>query len=376
MRLLVAGLTGQLGHGLVEVAADAGAEIVPLVRPLPRRAAGERVARAFGDAELAARTLAGDVGEPFWRLDAGALDRLAPEVDAVVDLAGEVDWTARDGALFRTNVTGALHGLAIARALHARGGRCRLYCLASSVYVAGARRGRIPEARLGADATRTRYEQTKWHGERSVLDASDGVADGPRALVARVGGLVGSSSTGATLRRNSLYLLADEWDRLPGGLLPRFGDGRVDMLPRDVAAALLLRAVRAAVDAGEAAPEVVHVCAGESAPRTDAVLEVAASLDAGARLRRVRRVPVPERALVAASLHAGRFLALSRPRGNAVVGVRYLTIERIFERDRLAALVGGELPAASAEQIARLAFGLEPAAARPAGDPALARYRE
>jgi len=372
VKILVAGLTGQLGHGLAEAAA-ASVELVPVARRGARRSAAERVARTFASRALADATVEGDVAEPVWGLSDANFERLAPEVDGVVNLAAEVDWTAPDRRLFAANALGALNGLECARRLRARSGRCAFYCLASSVHVAGGRTGSVPEARLGPDGRRTRYEQSKWHGEEAVLGAPAACDDGLGLLVARIGGLVGSSTTGATVRRNSLYLLADRWGDLPGGLMPSFGSGRIDVLPRDVVGALLLRALRAAARRG-GGRRIVHVCAGETAPRTDALIALAQSLDAAGRLAPVRQVPAPRGAMVWAAQNAERFLDLSRERGNAVAGLRYLALDRLFERGRLAELVGGDLPGASVELVARLVFGLDEPARAAGGDPALARF--
>jgi dTDP-4-dehydrorhamnose reductase len=62
VRILVAGITGQLGHGLVEVAGDGGVELVPVTRRVGRRDAATRMARLFrARPELAERTIEGDV---------------------------------------------------------------------------------------------------------------------------------------------------------------------------------------------------------------------------------------------------------------------------------------------------------------------------
>ena len=85
--------------------------------------------------------------------------------------------------------------------------------------------------------------------------------------------------TGATSRRNSLYMLADRLEDLPLGVLPISRGGRVDMLHRDVAAGLLLDALRALHERPNEEPEIVHVCAGESAPTTEAVFRALDSVD-------------------------------------------------------------------------------------------------
>jgi hypothetical protein len=60
---------------------------------------------------------------------------------------------------------------------------------------------------------------------------------------------------------------------------------------------------------------------------------------------------------------------------NLLVGLRYLALDRVFERARIASLVDGPLPKVSAEQLARLVFESEPFAPPPLeGDLVLARF--
>lgn len=375
MRVLVAGITGQLGHGLVEVAAARDVELVPLARSVGRRDAAARVRRAFRDhPELADRTLEGDVTAPRWGLSDATLRTLAGEVDVVLDLAGETNWAAPTRRLLATNVTGATQGHEVARALRAAGGERVAYCYASSIHAAGARLGRIPESPFDAHGERTPYEQSKWLAERRLLDVVR-AGSGPPVGIARVGGLVGNSVTGETAKRNSLYMLADRWERLPGRLLPMVGRGRIDMLPRDVAADLLLRFAEGLWRSAPPRPEIGHVCAGESAPTAAALLGALRSVDGEGRVAPPRALPLPARPLVWASQHVDRFHALSTLQRNAVIGLRYLALDRVFERSRLARLVGCDLPAPTVEQLARLAFelpGPEPVPWR--RDQALARF--
>lgn len=373
MRALVAGLTGQLGHGLVETAGDR-LEIVPLVRPVGRRGPARRVESAFRDRpELAAATVEGDVTQRRFGLDDEAVRRLAPEIDVVLNVAGETDWAAPQRRLFGANVLGAANGLELARALHDAGGRCGLYCYASSIHAAGGMAGRIAEVQLGPDADRTPYEQTKWLGEQAVLEGGRG--DGPAVAVARMGGLVGSSRTGHTVKRNSLYTLADRWDDLPRGLMPVHPRGRVDMLPRDMAAEALIGLVEGVRERRPPEPVIAHVCAGEAAPSTLALLRAVRSLDLAGVRSRVRALPVPRRPLVWATQNAERFLSLSGADRNVVMGLRYLAIDRVFERARLAQL-SGALPAPSLEELVRLVFGAGAGEVEPAPEyGSLARFR-
>lgn len=371
MRILVAGITGQLGRGLVEVAADRDVEIVPLARRVGRRDAATRVRRTLRAGELAERTIEGDVSAPYWGLDRFSLRELAGSVDVVLNLAGETNWAAPTRRLVAVNALGATHGHAVARAL-AGSGEPPLYCYASSIHAAGAVLGQVPEVPFGALARRTPYEHAKWLAERRLLDPVR-VADGPPVVIARIGGLVGNSATGETAKRNSLYMLADRLDLLPGGVLPLVRRGRVDMLPRDVAADLLLGLLEHARERPPATPLIAHVCAGEAAPTAEALLAALRGLDGGA-VRVPRSVRMPARPVVWASQNFDRVSELSLAQRNALIGLRYVALDRWFERRRLAAAVGGPLPAPSADELARLAFERPlRAPAAPPRDPVLAR---
>lgn len=370
MRILVAGMTGQLGHGLVDVAAEHDVELVPLTRRIGRRDATARLGRMFRSApELAERAIEGDVTAPYWGLSAARVRRLAGEVDAVLDIAGETNWAAPTRRLHAVNVLGALHGQQLAKAIGEHGD-APLYCYASSIHAAGAVRGLVAELPFPAQGERTAYEQSKWIAERRLLDGGRTV---PTAI-ARIGGLVGNSVTGATAKRNSLYMLADRWESMPGGLMPYVRRGRVDMLPRDEAARLLLGMIARLRSEPAREPQIAHVCAGESAPTTDALL---AAIDyvAEGRVPSRRRVPVPARALVWGSNNLDRLRNFPDAEQNLLVGLRYLALDRVFERARIASLSDGPLPKVSAEQLARLVFESEAGEPLPLrGDPVLARF--
>ena len=171
-------------------------------------------------------------------------------------------------------------------------------------------------------------------------------------------------------------MLADRFDALPFGILPVSRTGRVDMLPRDVAARMLLDALSALHMAPPEEPEIVHVCAGESAPRTEAVLKALESLDHAHRRGRARTVRVPVATLLAASEELGRYHRVTPGWQNALIGLRYLSLDRIFERSRLASLVPDPLPRMTMEQLVRSAFelALPDPAPRGGGTFSLARF--
>jgi nucleoside-diphosphate-sugar epimerase len=223
--------------------------------------------------------------------------------------------------------------------------------------VAGGRSGRIPEVAFGPDPSRTAYEHSKWLAERLLIARARALPDVP-LLVARIGGLVGSSATGRTAKRNSLYALVDSSDELPGRILPLVRGARVDMLPRDRAARMLLEAVEAVAARAPAEPQLAHVCAGDSAPTIAAIVEALRWTDWPGRVAPPRPVPVPGSWVRWAGEQLDRVHPLSARRRNTVMGLRYLGQDRVFERDRLRALVHEPLADTSAEELVRLAFEL------------------
>ena len=372
MRILVAGLTGQLGAGVVEAAEDLGFELIPVVRSLHGHRPEQRLERLFADLpRLREATVEGDVTLPRWGLD-DCLDRLAPEVDAVLNVAAETNWAAPARRLTAVNVLGAVNGRRLAAALTARHPRCAAYCYASSVFAAGGRTGLVPEDRFGPERNRTAYEQSKWLAEEALLN--DPGEEAPPLAIARIGGLLGNSRTGATARRHSLYLLADRLDHVVGRVLPLDPRGRVDMLPREQAGEALLRFVGSAVRLACAEPLIAHVCAGESAPTTRSLFDTLRALDVYGRVSRPRLVPLPGQASLVASNQLERFRAFPPRWRNAIEGMRYLTLDRVFERERLARLLAGQVPSPPVELIVRLAFGLDPGPGSRAASPSLARF--
>jgi nucleoside-diphosphate-sugar epimerase len=372
VRILLAGVTGQLGHGLVTAAHTAGVEIVPVTRKIGRLAATERLARLYPDrTELAAEAITGEVTQPLWGIEPATLRRLAPRIDLVLNVAAETNWAAPDKRLYEVNELAAVHGLAVAEALRDTHPRCGAYVHGSSVFTAGDQLGRVTETPFSAAANRTVYEHTKWLAETRLMAARSRVAVG----IARIGGLLGDSVTGATAKRNSLYLLADG-SNLLRHTLPFSRRGRVDMLPRDLAAEALLQLAFGVLRLSAREPQIAHVCAGEDAPILTEVLAAARRIDPIGQHRHPTPVPVPSRWLSQACIRLPGFLPLPPKIRIAVEGMRYLALERIFERERLRRFLTAAPPAPTAELIARLAFDLRPAEAAPAQPHRpLARFR-
>jgi thioester reductase-like protein len=365
VNVLITGLTGQLGAGVHETRDSHDVELIPLIRRMHGRDPTRWLSFRFPDSpDLVENALAGDITQPLWGLDERDLLALAPRVDVVVNLAAETNWAAREHILHKTNALGAAQGLRLARALYELRGRCRLYCHVGSIYVAGGRTGWIEEQAFGPDGCRTPYEHTKWLGEQMLIHDARAQPDVSLAIV-RVGTLLGHSRTGATVSRNALYMLADRASKITRGVIPTAAGGRIDALPRDVAGEYLLRTVRAAYERAQRQPAIYHLCAGESAPTLSSLLAAAHSLDAGESLGTLRPLRMPAASILWLSQNIGRFADTNPALLNALTGLRYLGLDRIFERSRLAMLLGGDLPRVSADLLAQLVFGLDPRDAQP-----------
>lgn len=372
MKLLVAGLTGQLGTGVLEAVADGRGGDGPLELVAVRRASSPRRL----DAEQVPTVLAGDVRRPLWGLTDDDLSGPAADVDAVVNLAADTNWAAGPRDLFATNTLGAVQGYRLATELSRRAGRAVPYVYLSSVYVAGGAVGEIPERLHPTSGDRTAYERAKWQAERQLL--SDAADDGrPPLLIARAPALVGNARTGRTLWRNSMYLLADRWDDFPGGLLPAMRDARVDVLPRDTAGDALLRLVRAALDRPPVGGLVCHLGLGEAAPSLRSLLAAARTRGRGRGRGEPRLTPVGARTLVWTTQNVERFLALTPAWQNTLIGLRYVGLDRVFSRPVLAGLLGADLPAVDTDLLARLIFGGAPQELdSPVGNGSMARFPE
>ncbi len=357
MKVLVSGLTGQLGCGLVESSAERHLQLIPLMRASGSRPVADRLRRLFGEPQMLGAPVIGDVCSEAWGLGEAGIRRLAPQVNTIVNLAADTNWASPQRRLHAVNVIGALAGYELTRKLQTASGSRKTYIHASTIHAVGDLSGWIAEQPFPVEADRTAYEHSKWVAERLLLEQAN-QADAPALLIARIGGLVGSAKTGATTRRNSLYVLADRWDELPLHALALCRRGRVDMLPRDVAGGMIVDLIEAAERKHDAPAEIVHACAGESAPTAEAVIAALRSLDILDQRSRVTTVPMPMKLLTTLSRQLERVERLHPNLRNALIAMRYLAFDRMFERDRLAARLPGPPPAVTAEEIVRLTFAL------------------
>lgn len=358
MTIFVAGLSGQIGHAVVDHGAT---KVIGLVR---RSTGTTRLRRRIESRSREIELVYGDITVPHWGLERGALEKLAAEVTCVVNCAGSTDWQGSAESLHVSNVVGAVYGVGFAARLAEISGRSVPYLHTSTTYVAGSAIGVVPETRLGAGADRTRYEHFKWMGEQAVLRQAADV--GVPVLLARMPALLGDSHTGETLYKNSLYQLSERWNDIPLGLLPAMKNARVDCVPRNTAAQVLIALANGLAARSFPDIEIVHITNGVNAPTLRALLEAARMVDQHAFDKWLRVVPAGRDHVVNASALGERFGRLPAKWQNTLIGLRYIGLDRTFDRANLLSALdsldkSAAAPAISIEAAARLTFGLHPA---------------
>lgn len=177
-RVLLTGITGNLGAAMAIRLLRAGDEVYALVRSR-RRGTGPRRARE----SLALLPEAAGLDAAAWaRLhivdadmtDTGGMEalRLPAPVDETWHFASSLKYMPRDrDEIHRANLTGMRNTLALHRRHAAHGARCHYV---STAYLAGRGVTRVPEARIPYDdelAFNNEYERSKLLAENEFLDA-------------------------------------------------------------------------------------------------------------------------------------------------------------------------------------------------------------
>jgi len=343
--LLLTGATGFLGTQIARrVLRDTDCRIVALVRAVDHTAAQRRLSRTWWDwPELAeaigarVEVVCGDVAVPHLGLDGATYDRLAHTVIHIIHTAADLRLNAPIDELRLTNVGGTAHVLELARAAHADHGLKR-FSHVSTAYVAGGRRGDVPETALTDEfGFSSRYELSKYEGERLVAAAKSELP----ISVFRPGMIVGDSRTGEIRTFNTLYYLLRLY--LTGKIrtLPAHPNLRVNMIPVDYVADVVARLTFETRAEGL----TFHLTAPSNSLPT--VSELADFLrdwahdQLGIQLPRPRFIPLPRR------FSRGRYrvqsaLQPSRRRifDNLLTLLPYFYEERQFRRDNVERLTG------------------------------------
>ena len=316
MTVLVSGATGFLGTALMR---GIGEPVVALLRGADWANRAKTLHRRTG---ATVRGVPGDVRRPNRGLPASLVAELRDEVDTVINLAGDVSWSAPWSRLVEINVDGAAHAAELSRAL----GATLLH--ASSLYAGYDHGDEVYEVLLRERPKLTKYERTKLRAEWAVARICQ--AHDVPAVIARIPALSGDfdpvpgARSGATKVPFSRIIQTGVWPVLP------FASGaRLDVCPRDLVATKLLRLL------GEAAPDpaIRNVGQGAGAPLVEAFAREAAEATLGDTRLFPRPVRMPARWLRAVSQQADRLN--ESPKNSAVIGLRYFASKTVFNSSGL-----------------------------------------
>ncbi|WP_020667188.1 SDR family oxidoreductase [Amycolatopsis nigrescens] len=319
MTLLVSGATGFLGTALLRkvdqpvVALLRGGDWANRAKTLQRRTGAQ------------VRGVPGDVRRPNWGLPDELVAELRDEVDAVINLAGDVSWSAPWSRLVEINVEGATNSAELARKLGAT------LVHASSLYAGYDHGEEVYEVLLEERPKLTKYERTKLRGEWAVARIAR--AHGVPTVIARIPALSGDFEevpgvrSGATKVPFSRIIQTGVWPVLP------FASGaRLDICPRDLVAAKMLSAL---AELPDPPPDVVvrNIGQGAAAPLVEAFAKEAAAATHGDTRLFPRPVRMPAKWLRAVSQQADRLD--ESPKNSAVIGLRYFASKTVFSSSGL-----------------------------------------
>jgi thioester reductase-like protein len=274
MTVLLTGATGFVGtEVLARLLGEGDDRVVAIVRARDGDDARRRAAALLDGLGAApsqrarVRAVAGDLTAAGLGLSAADTTRLIDEVTAIVHCAASVSFTQSLAEARAINVVGTRGVVQLAQRIAARG-RLRRLVHVSTAYVAGRHHGRFTERDLWVgQAFRNSYEQTKAEAEALVRRAAARLP----AVVVRPSIVVGDSGTGWTQSFNVLYWPLRAFAR---GLLPTIparADGRVDVVPVDYVADVILHLLRERPDVRG----TVHAAAGDDALTVEQLIHLA-----------------------------------------------------------------------------------------------------
>ena len=253
MSALLTGATGFLGMEVLARLLERGDDVIVLVRGDAERRTQE-VLQTLGTPEQRVRAIAGDLTEPGLSIPC--------EVTEIVHCAASISFSLPLDEARRINVDGTRRVLAAAHRLP----RLRRLVHVSTAYVAGRHRGRFAGHDLDVGQSfRNSYERSKHEAEALLRDEADGLP----LVVARPSIVVGESDTGWTPAFNVLYWPLRAFDRGLLDRVPAARGGRVDVVPVDYVADVLVTLLDSETTG------TAHLVAGDDAPTNAQLVELA-----------------------------------------------------------------------------------------------------
>lgn len=195
--------------------------------------------------------LIGDLAESRPLLDDPSWQALSRDTHIILHAAADTRFHAPPQEQWNVNVDGTDRLLKWAK--HCP--RLSRFVLVSTVCVAGATTGRIPERSIRPSAFLNHYEQSKWEAEQRVL------ASQLPAQVARVSVVMGSHRTGIVHKPGALHQVLRWFGRGAMPVVPGTPATTVDMICAETAARCLARAATMPATP----PSIFHIAAGDAA---------------------------------------------------------------------------------------------------------------
>lgn len=313
MTVLVSGASGFLGTAVLRQLDE---PVVALLRGTDYANRARTLARRTG---VPVEGVPGDVRKPAWGLTDRQVDELRERgIRWVVNLAGDVAWSAPWSRLSDVNVDGPANAAALAARLGAG------ILQAGSLYAGYDYGVEVGEHLLEEREHLTKYERSKLRGELMVARASR--RHDLKAVIARIPALSGDMDPVAGVRPSAskvplARLVMSGW--FPA--LPFSTGARLDICPRDLVAARLAGLL---ADPGPAQLQVRNVGQGVAAPLVEAFAREASAASRHEPRSFPRPVRAPSAWLKAISRQADR-LAES-PRTSAYIGLRYFASDTVF----------------------------------------------
>jgi nucleoside-diphosphate-sugar epimerase len=210
----------------------------------------------------------GDLTKPNLGLRYGALRRIKKEVTEIIHCAAQTRFGLPIEEARATNTYGTLNVFNIARTCK----RLEKVAHCSTVYVAGRRTGRIPEAPLeNLNGFVNTYQQSKFEAEQLVLQAMSEVP----TVVYRLSTIIGESLTGRVRQYNYFHQLLRLFARNVLPLVPGDLSWQIDLIPTEWSIAALGFLFEKQFVPGD----VLNVCAGAgNSPRMQEVKDTSQEL--------------------------------------------------------------------------------------------------
>ncbi|MCE6993966.1 SDR family oxidoreductase [Saccharothrix sp. S26] len=313
MTVLMSGGTGFLGLAVLRRLRE---PVVAVIRGRDFEQRGRSLARRSG-AEVEA--VEGDLRLPNWGLTDRQVDDLRGRVRVVLNVAGDVAWSAPWSRLAKINIDGAEQGAELARRLGAK------LVHAGSLYVGYESGDEVGEVLLEEKEKLTKYERSKLRGEWAVARAARKY-DVP-SVIARIPALSGdldpvSGEGGSGAKKVPLArLITSGWFKV----LPYSTGARLDVCPRDLVAARLVELVDGTQ---QDLVDVHNIGQAAAAPFVESFIREASVAAQREPQSFPRPVRMPPNWLKAISLQADRLD--EHPRNAAVIGLRYFASRTVY----------------------------------------------